>query len=119
MQPRVKDPHALLTLPEFIREAVPASVIRADPKALLTLPEFVKESPPARLIDDDSDVQGTPHEDNKSSRHRSLSAPPLSWLRSSSSRSSSANSSSGTSQSRPPSTSSGMLFLRLLSQVLT
>ncbi|KAG6888958.1 hypothetical protein C0992_006951 [Termitomyces sp. T32_za158] len=107
MQPRVKDPHALLTLPEFIREAVPASVIRADPKALLTLPEFVKESPPSRLLDKDSDVQVTPfYQDNKDSRYRSLSAPPLSWLRSSSSKSSSANSSSELSQSRPSSASS-------------
>ncbi|KAG6901759.1 hypothetical protein C0995_008234 [Termitomyces sp. Mi166 len=104
MQPRTKDPHALLTLPEFIREAVPASVIRADPKALLTLPEFVKESPPAHLVNNDSEISS--HE-YKSLRHRSLSAPPLSWLRSSSSKSSS-SSNSGASHSRLSSNQSGV-----------
>ncbi|KAF5379249.1 hypothetical protein D9615_005935 [Tricholomella constricta] len=54
LQPRAKDPHALLSLPEFIREAVPPASIRADPQAMLTLPEFVMEPPPARLDDADS-----------------------------------------------------------------
>ncbi|KAG5719216.1 hypothetical protein E4T56_gene13409 [Termitomyces sp. T112] len=102
MQSRTKDPHALLTLPEFIREAVPSSVVRADPRALLTLPEFVKESPPAHLVVNVPEMSS--HEDRKNSRHRSLSAPPLSWLRSSSSKSSSSHSSSSTSQSQPLST---------------
>jgi hypothetical protein len=43
--PRVKDPEALLTLPEFIREAIPSTQTRLeDPNALLSLPEFVRES---------------------------------------------------------------------------
>lgn len=44
---RIKDPEVLLTLPEFIREAVPPGLQgdrTDDPNALLTLPEFVKES---------------------------------------------------------------------------
>ncbi|KAG6908171.1 hypothetical protein DXG01_005871 [Tephrocybe rancida] len=102
LQPRTKDPHALLTLPEFMREAVPASVIRADPKALLTLPEFVKEPPPTELDDEDSEMpKMTSHKYKKSLRHRSLSAPSLSWLRSPSSKSgSSSSNSSVTSHSR-------------------
>ncbi|KAG8800916.1 hypothetical protein FRC16_001788, partial [Serendipita sp. 398] len=46
--PRIKDPEGMLTLPEFIREAVPTEVqqrtVLSDPNAMLTLPEFVKES---------------------------------------------------------------------------
>ncbi|KAG6836942.1 hypothetical protein H0H93_000832 [Arthromyces matolae] len=103
MQPRMRDPNALLTLPEFIREAVPASVIRADPKALLTLPEFVKEPPPEHLDSEDHDIDSAVPEmithERKKSRHRSLSAPSLSWLRSSSSKSNS-SSGSGTLHSR-------------------
>ncbi|KAF5379165.1 hypothetical protein D9615_006003 [Tricholomella constricta] len=102
LQPRAKDPHALLSLPEFIREAVPPASIRADPQAMLTLPEFVKEPPPARLDDADSEIpEITSHKSKKGLRHRSLSAPSLSWLRSSSSRSgSSSNGSNSTSHSR-------------------
>ncbi|KAG6815850.1 hypothetical protein H0H87_010766 [Tephrocybe sp. NHM501043] len=102
LQPRMKDPNALLTLPEFMREAVPASVIRADPQALLTLPEFVKEPPPAPLEDTDSEMpRMTPHKYKKSLRHRSLSAPSLAWLRSSSPKSGSSSSNiSCTSHSR-------------------
>lgn len=47
----IKDPEALLTLPEFIKEAIPQQIQESqerdrleDPNALLTLPEFVKES---------------------------------------------------------------------------
>ncbi|THH01464.1 hypothetical protein EW026_g1221 [Hermanssonia centrifuga] len=46
----LQDPHALLTLPEFIREGIPEPVeermeAELDPEALLTLPEFIKQYP--------------------------------------------------------------------------
>ncbi|KAL6306328.1 HECT-like ubiquitin-conjugating enzyme-binding-domain-containing protein [Sparassis latifolia] len=85
-----KDPEALLSLPEFMREAVPEpSRLRmqmADSHALLSLPEFMKEPTHSAL------EPLTPPPCNKSSkgyRSRSLSAPPLSWLLASSSRPSS------------------------------
>ncbi|KAJ7640786.1 HECT-like ubiquitin-conjugating enzyme-binding-domain-containing protein [Mycena polygramma] len=88
LQPtRTKNPEAMLTLPEFIREAVPRTVLE-DPKALLTLPEFVKEAPPPNIKQ--SSPPSTPPVSairKKPIRHRSLSAPSLSWLRSSTSRS--------------------------------
>ncbi|ESK86387.1 hypothetical protein Moror_4980 [Moniliophthora roreri MCA 2997] len=91
--PKIKDPNALLTLPEFIREAVPPDVLRLqDPRALLTLPEFVKEVPPPHIMAklNSSPVSPTPSTFSrlkKKSRDRSISAPPLAWLRSSSSKS--------------------------------
>ena len=50
----VLDPHAMLSLPEFIREGIPEAVrrrmeIERDPEALLTLPEFIRENPPPEL----------------------------------------------------------------------
>ena len=51
---RTKDPDAMLSLPEFIREGVPEGVQlkmqMEDPKALLSLPEFVREPVPERVI---------------------------------------------------------------------
>lgn len=75
---RIKDPDALLTLPEFMREGVPAESIRQDPRALLTLPEFVKEAPPPHLLTPSTPPVVTRI---KKSRSRSMSAPALSWLR--------------------------------------
>ncbi|KAG5646393.1 hypothetical protein DXG03_003716 [Asterophora parasitica] len=102
LQPRIKDPHALLSLPEFIREAVPSGSIRVDPQAMLTLPEFVKESPPSHL--DEADLgempEMTTHKAKKGLRHRSLSAPSLSWLRSSSKSGSSSSGSVSSSHFR-------------------
>ena len=50
---RTKDPDAMLSLPEFIREGVPEGVQlkmqMEDPKALLSLPEFVREPVPSRF----------------------------------------------------------------------
>ncbi|TFY68125.1 hypothetical protein EVJ58_g1211 [Rhodofomes roseus] len=50
---KVKDPEALLSLPEFMREAIPEPVQlkmqMENPTALLTLPEFVKEPIPREL----------------------------------------------------------------------
>ncbi|KZT69197.1 hypothetical protein DAEQUDRAFT_727102 [Daedalea quercina L-15889] len=102
---RVKDPDALLTLPEFIREAIPEPVQikmqMEDPTALLTLPEFVKEPIPKGL--DPSPPPASPRRKNslKSVRSRSMSAPPLAWLLSSSSRSSSPTTSSPTESKKP------------------
>jgi ubiquitin-protein ligase E3 D len=101
------DPHALLTLPEFIREGVPEAVqrrmtIERDPEALLTLPEFIKENPPPELLRPSSirqsrgisvsysSVMHQPDESSspiaaptatrvKGSRSRSMSEP-LSWF---------------------------------------
>ncbi|KAJ7104491.1 HECT-like ubiquitin-conjugating enzyme-binding-domain-containing protein [Mycena belliarum] len=83
---RTKNPEAMLTLPEFIREALPPGVQVKDPKAMLTLPEFVKEMPPPHV---NNSTPPTPMSAirKKPIRHRSMSAPSLSWLRSSSSRS--------------------------------
>jgi len=98
LQPRTKDPYAMLTLPEFIREPMP---LPEDARAMLTLPE---SHPTPHLHDVDT---GRPTSANgkakKNFRHRSLSAPSLSWLRSSSSRlgsSSSVNANISTSHSR-------------------
>ncbi|KAL7277175.1 hypothetical protein ACG7TL_009023 [Trametes sanguinea] len=82
---KVKDPEAMLTLPEFIRESVPEAVQlkmqMEDPRALLSLPEFVREPLPEHLS------QPTPRppplsrkKSFKGMRSRSMSAPPLAWL---------------------------------------
>ncbi|KAJ7742710.1 HECT-like ubiquitin-conjugating enzyme-binding-domain-containing protein [Mycena maculata] len=84
LQPtRTKNPEAMLTLPEFIREAVPDTVVRNDPQAMLTLPEFVRDMPhpPPPPTAPASAIRKKPV------RSRSMSAPSLSWLRSSASRS--------------------------------
>ncbi|KAJ3563401.1 hypothetical protein NP233_g8961 [Leucocoprinus birnbaumii] len=91
LQSRTKDPNALLTLPEFIREAVPPEMVKSDPRALLSLPEFVKEPPPQHLVpaEEVQDVEEPASHAaklKKKSRNRSSSAPPLSWLRPSSSK---------------------------------
>ncbi|KAI0948109.1 hypothetical protein AcW1_009707 [Taiwanofungus camphoratus] len=86
---RVKDPDALLSLPEFIREAVPEGVElkmqMADPKAMLSLPEFVKEPVPKGM----GPLSPSRSKSLKGVRSRSMSAPPLAWLLASSSRPSS------------------------------
>lgn len=87
LQYKVKDPEALLTLPEFMREPLPR---QKDLEALLTLPEFVKEPVPAHVVHTHVEKVS----DTKSKRDRSLSAPPLAWLRSTSSRGSSSSTSS-------------------------
>ncbi|OBZ67871.1 Serine/threonine-protein kinase SRPK [Grifola frondosa] len=87
---RVKDPEALLSLPEFIRESVPESVQLKmqleDPTALLSLPEFVMEPVPEGVMN--PMPQPPPLSRRKSSkgvRSRSMSAPLPAWLLSSSS----------------------------------
>lgn len=78
LPPRPKDPHTLLSLPDFIRETVPRNATRQDdPYALLTLPEFVRES----LADhEDHSNDKTTLKPEKGRRDRSLSAPSFSWL---------------------------------------
>ncbi|KAJ7185451.1 HECT-like ubiquitin-conjugating enzyme-binding-domain-containing protein [Mycena filopes] len=87
LQPtRSKNPEAMLTLPEFIRETVPDTVTLEDPNAILTLPEFIRQTPPPHV---NQSPPQTPLSAirKKPIRTRSMSAPSLSWLRSSSSRS--------------------------------
>ena len=110
------DPHALLTLPEFIREGIPAAVqqhmhFKWDPETVLSLTEFIKEhpvpdhvspTPPSRRQSINQSASNTRDEDvvasavsrrvSKGNRARSMSEP-LSWLLSS--RSSSPGSSLG------------------------
>ncbi|KAH9478581.1 hypothetical protein JR316_0009038 [Psilocybe cubensis] len=102
LQPRNKDPEALLSLPEFMREPIPASAGERlkDATDLLTLPEFVKEGMPAYLSEPEQEPQTvSAGGKSKEKRHRSISAPPLSWLRSSSSRNSSASNTSTSNSS--------------------
>ena len=74
---KMKNPEALLTLPEFIREPVPPEVAMADPHAVLTLPEFMKEPVPPDI---DPPKAVTKKRSLKKLRNRSLSAPPLGWI---------------------------------------
>lgn len=94
LQARVKDPEALLSLPEFMRELPPPRVLQREKEAtdLLTLPEFVRESIPANVSQPQLyEPEPVSAVKMKEKRHRSLSAPPLAWLRSSSSRGSSSS----------------------------
>ncbi|KAJ3715053.1 HECT-like ubiquitin-conjugating enzyme-binding-domain-containing protein [Lentinula raphanica] len=97
LQKKTKDPDAMLSLPEFIREAIPADSLRVqNPKALLTLPEFIKEAPPPQIsITRSTSTLPIPApsggalarlKHKTKNRDRSMSAPPLAWLRSSSSK---------------------------------
>lgn len=83
--PRIKNPNALLTLPEFIKESLSENFEQTrDPQALLTLPEFAKEPPPPDLSSDSFSITNSPTNFIKksfSSRSRSLSAPPISLVR--------------------------------------
>ncbi|KAF5334625.1 hypothetical protein D9611_012014 [Ephemerocybe angulata] len=85
LTPRTKDPQAKLTFPEFIRESIPPdSDLLKDPSIMLTLPEFVAQHQPPEdvgRVRDEVDYSGKSKK-KSSSRHRSLSAPPLAWLRS-------------------------------------
>ena len=80
-QPRTLDPHALLTLPEFIREGVPEEVQEEmerrrerDADALLTLPEFIKRYPKPEMASVEPPVRPV-----QAKRSRSMSEP-LAWL---------------------------------------
>ena len=103
LQNKMKEPEALLTLPEFMREPLPESERQKDLEALLTLPEFVKEPIPSHIShinlvkEKGKDVETKTT--TKTKRDRSLSAPPLAWFRSTSSRGSSSPSNVGSSDS--------------------
>lgn len=85
--PRIKDPAELLSLPEFIREPIPASSKVKNPEALLTLPEFMAED---QRLWQKQEAQGVVPPDRptlkskKSARHllkgRSRSLSNGSWL---------------------------------------
>ncbi|TFK81662.1 hypothetical protein K466DRAFT_330587 [Polyporus arcularius HHB13444] len=90
LKKRTKDPDAMLSLPEFIREGVPEGLQlkmqMEDPKAMLSLPDFMREPLPERLQEPPS-ASLSKKKSFKGLRSRSMSAPPLAWLLSSSSRS--------------------------------
>ncbi|KAI0301605.1 HECT-like ubiquitin-conjugating enzyme-binding-domain-containing protein [Multifurca ochricompacta] len=76
---RVKDPDALLTLPEFIRESVPpAHQPPPDPSALLSLDEAAREYRPSPSTPGPSPLLRS--KSLKGLRTRSMSAPALNWL---------------------------------------
>jgi hypothetical protein len=87
---RIKDPAELLTLPEFIREPVPASSKTKNPEALLTLPEFMRESAEDQRLRHLQEAQGAASpaqpvlKSKKSARHllkgRSRSLSNGGWL---------------------------------------
>jgi len=110
---RPKDPDALLTLPEFIREAVPRALQPPpDPNALLTLGEAAREHPTPPLTPGPEPLQRT--KSSKGSRNRSMSAPSLSWLLPASSKSAGAGhgtrSVNGASSRRSSSAGEGSAF---------
>ncbi|THH19287.1 hypothetical protein EW146_g1847 [Bondarzewia mesenterica] len=77
--PKCRDPDALLTLPEFIRESIPSGLQRpADPNAMLSLPEFVREAMPESAPPPPPPVSRS--SSKKGLRNRSMSAPALNWL---------------------------------------
>ncbi|KAF8524313.1 HECT-like ubiquitin-conjugating enzyme-binding-domain-containing protein [Hysterangium stoloniferum] len=90
LEARLKNPNALLTLPEFIRESIPNTLEQAqDPDAMLTLPEFVRElhrppTPPPIEVPELPPLATTTSKFIRpfKSRSRSLSAPARSfaWL---------------------------------------
>jgi ubiquitin-protein ligase E3 D len=105
-----KDPDALLTLPEFIRESVPRTLQRAShPNAVLTLNEAAREIPNPPLTPGLSSVRS---KSPKGTRNRSMSAPPLRWLLPASSKVLSADRSiKGTSSRRSSSAGKNGAFL--------
>ncbi|TDL22743.1 hypothetical protein BD410DRAFT_788044 [Rickenella mellea] len=76
---KTRNPNALLTLPDFLREQVPEHLRIPDPEALLTLPEFVKEPPPSDHSEPPPPTKLS-RRFSKRNRTRSNSAPPLAWL---------------------------------------
>ncbi|THH11426.1 hypothetical protein EW145_g657 [Phellinidium pouzarii] len=84
---KTRSPDVLLTLPEFINEQISEELqqeLEKDPNALLTLSEIVKEPPPAPTprssLSPESLKSNKLHFKSLTKRSRSLSAPPLSWL---------------------------------------
>ncbi|KAI0064260.1 hypothetical protein BV25DRAFT_299244 [Artomyces pyxidatus] len=101
-----KDPNAMLTLPEFIRESVPKSLQPPpDPHALLTLTEAIREAEPQMLIAAPKPLVRT--KSGKGLRSRSMSAPALNWLMATGSRPSLEGRGTRSQRSSRPSSSSG------------
>src|ERR1700735_5570020 len=93
LQNKMKEPEALLSLPEFMREPLPESERQKDLEALLTLPEFVKEPILLHKFQPNLEKEKGKISDTISKkRDRSSSAPPLAWFRSTSSRGSAGSS---------------------------
>lgn len=85
LTPKIKDPQAKLTFPEFIREPIPPdSELLQDPSIMLSLPEFVAQHDPEEQSSG-TRIRIQSDRSKKKNRSRSLSAPPLAWLRSKSS----------------------------------
>ncbi|KAI0322864.1 HECT-like ubiquitin-conjugating enzyme-binding-domain-containing protein [Amylostereum chailletii] len=81
-----KDPEAMLTLPEFIRESVPRAIQPArNPNDIISLFEAVGELPDAPA--DPPPPPVLHRKSSKTLRSRSMSAPSLQWLLHSGSRS--------------------------------
>ncbi|KAL1743519.1 HECT-like ubiquitin-conjugating enzyme-binding-domain-containing protein [Schizophyllum fasciatum] len=90
---RERAPEQLLSLPEFMREPIPADLIRRDPNALLSLPEFVRETMHTSAPSTSSSPPPPPPSSMQRIRHskslqrmrsRSMSVPSFPWLKSSS-----------------------------------
>lgn len=75
---QIKDPEALLTLPEFIREPLPDSERRKDLQGLVSLPDFVREPIPSYMSSQNQNRLGK-HNSKHQKRNRSSSEPPLAW----------------------------------------
>ncbi|KIJ23402.1 hypothetical protein M422DRAFT_77237 [Sphaerobolus stellatus SS14] len=108
-----RNPEALVTLPEFLRESFDVDVEYRDPNALLTLPEFVQElqaaSPPQPPAP--ASLNYTPKFMRRSfisSRSRSLSAPPLAWLLPNSLSGNKSSPTSNSSETSSPSSRAGL-----------
>jgi hypothetical protein len=78
--PKVKDPEAMLSLPEFMSEPIPQHLRYSDPTAMLTLPEFVREPPPEIFLPQEAPPEIEVKKPTTKLRSRSSSAPSLSWL---------------------------------------
>jgi hypothetical protein len=119
---RLKDPNALLTLPEFIREAVPGVLQpQLDPNALLTLDEAAREHPSPPLTPGPNAFQRP--QPSKGLRNRSMSAPALSWLLPANSKSAggenAVRSTRESSSTRPSSAGCTFVFPRVCASVLS
>jgi ubiquitin-protein ligase E3 D len=77
--PKSKNPEALLSLPEFIREPIPTNaLLRLNPQTILSLPEFINEPVPESPMS--TVLPPTDTDTMKNLRGRSMSAPSLSWI---------------------------------------
>ncbi|KAI0049166.1 hypothetical protein FA95DRAFT_1538607 [Auriscalpium vulgare] len=112
-----KDPEAMLTLPEFIRESVPKALQSPpDPDAIISLREAALEGQP---LDPAVHRPLKRTKSGKSLRSRSMSAPALNWLLPAGSRSGSEARPVKPARISRPSSSSGRKSAGLVPQVLS